>query len=207
MAGNTGGCTNSRWGSSEARAIVMTTKEKCDAIDAQTAALPPVDEAREGLNAVEAREQVLSDAAMAKFEAVEAAETALAQLRETFDSDLNSQLTPNGADLDNVDYVLLRDGLIDSPAQLQTVMAAHDNFTFASAAQKYAVRNHWDEFDAGTGIYIAEGEALRSFGQFYFDMCDTAIHNLNGVAAMQVAEEGEITRLAIIYGIHENLIE
>lgn len=63
------------------------------------------------------------------------------------------------------------------------------------------------EFDAGTGIYIAEGEALRSFGQFYFDMCDTAIHNLNGVAAMQVAEEGEITRLAIIYGIHENLIE
>ena len=191
----------------QARAIVMTTKEKCDAIDAQTAALPPVDEAREGLNAVEAREQVLSDAAMAKFEAVEAAETALAQLRETFVSDLNSQLTPNGADLDNVDYVLLRDGLIDSPAQLQTVMAAHDNFTFARAAQKYAVRNNWDAFDAGTAIYIAEGGALRNFGQFYFDMCDTAIHNLNGVAAIQVADEDEITRLAINYGIHENLIE
>lgn len=63
------------------------------------------------------------------------------------------------------------------------------------------------EFDAGTGIYIAEGGALRDFGQFYFDMCDAAIHNLNGVAAMQVAEEGEITRLAINYGIHENLIE
>ena len=44
--------------------------------------------------------------------------TTIQELRDRFLTELTNQSTPRGEDLENPDYILIRDELIDSPGEL-----------------------------------------------------------------------------------------
>ncbi len=186
---------------SQARDVIRATREQCRAIDAQKDALPALDVQRDGLFAVEKRERELSEMEQAKTTIRDQGAATLKALRAQYDAALADQVTPKGADLDNLDYVLIRDQLIDSPQQLRTLAAKHDNLAFTRAVQKYAGERGWKGFDQGVNAIRATAEAAKDFGKTYFDLCDTGVGHLNGVAAMQISDEGEITRMAAAHGI------
>jgi len=189
----------------QARDVILTSREQCAAIDAQRDALPKIDPKRDGRLAVERRNRDLSEMEQAKAAIMDQGAATLKALRAQYDAALADQVTPKGADLDNPDYVLIRDELIDSPTQLKALAARHDNYAFARAVQRYAKARHWEGFDQGVTTAQAIGKAAQEYGKTYFDMCDVAVYHLDGLAAMQVCDEDEITRKASAYGVLGNL--
>lgn len=185
----------------QARDVILSTREQCRAIDAQRDALPKIDPKRDGLFAVEKRDRELAEMERTQAEIRNQGAAALKILRDQYDAALADQVMPKGADLDNPDYVLIRDQLIDSPQQLRTLAAKHDNLAFTRAVQKYAGERGWKGFDQGVNAIQATAEAAKDFGKTYFDLCDTGVGHLSGVAAMQISDEGEITRMAAAHGV------
>ena len=191
----------------QARDVILSTRAQCAAIDAQLDALPAIDPQRDGLFAVEKRGRELAEMEQTQAEIRSQGAATLKALRAQYDAALADQVAPKGADLDNPDYILIRDQLIDTPQQLQALAAKHDNFAFARAAQNYAQARNWTGFDKGVNEIRATAEAAQDFGRAYFDLCDTGAAHLDGVAAMQICDEGEITRLASVYGVLGSLGE
>lgn len=207
MTGNTGerkdnmNITISKKILNQARNVILAAQEQVRAIDAQRDALPALDAQRDGLFAVEKRERELREMEQAKTTICDQGAATLKALRAQYDAALADQVTPKGADLANPDYILIRDQLIDSPQQLRTLAAKHDNLAFTRAVQKYAGERGWKGFDQGVNAIQATAEAAKDFGKTYFDLCDTGVGHLSGVAAMQISDEGEITRMAAAHGV------
>ena len=185
----------------QARDVILTAREQCAAIDAQRDALPKIDPQRDGSFAVERRNRDLAEMEQAKAAIMDQGAATLKALRAQYDAALADQVTPKGADLDNSDYILIRDQLIDTPQQLQALAARHNNIAFLRAVQNYAQGKNWPGFDQGVTTAQAIGKAAQEYGKTYFDMCDVAVYHLDGLAAMQVCDEDEITRKASAYGV------
>jgi len=176
------------------------------AVDAKIDALPKAVPVMDGKYAVDKRAQALAELNEEQESIMTQGATALMNLRDRFDADLADAMTPKGDDLSNPDYILIRDGLIDSPVQLKPLLTRYDNIAFARAAQNYANARDWEGFDETVITFAAIAESMKDFGKTHFDLCGTAVYHPEGMAVMQIAEEGGITRLAINYGIRDNLI-
>ena len=107
---------------------------------------------------------------------------------------IDEQITPNGTDLiNNPDYILLKDGLVNSPEELGRIVERHEGSpAFRAAAANYGKKNGWHEYD---GYYTNE-KGVKEYGELVFDMTRKGTMNPYGYNAMRCATEGEPARIA-----------
>ena len=189
----------------QGRDTAISVKEQIEANDAKIEALPKVDPVMDGQLAFDKHTQTLAQLYEEVEKIISQGLTAVQDLRDRFDADLIDQETPKGDDLSNPDYILIRDNLIDTEAQLKALLEKHGNIAFARAAQNYADARGWVGFNEGVQDFRAVVGIARDMGEAYFHLCETAVSYPYGVAAMQIADEGEINRMAKEYGILEYL--
>ena len=104
--------------------------------------------------------------------------TTIQELRDRFLTELTNQSTPRGEDLENPDYILIRDELIDSPGELKAIVDRHDNIAFVRAAQKYAEDHGWPGYDGEVLVLMQTIGNLSHFSMTFFDLCEIAVANI-----------------------------
>lgn len=187
-----------------AQAAISSAHDEVTAIEAERASLGTIENARikggeDGVTryneASAALEQRRDAATRAALEAVEA------QARAAQDM-LDEQVTPDGNDIigeNAADFALLEHNLIANAAQLERILAKHDNVAFRQAAAQYAARKEWDGFDA-----FALEKTAREYTGSMFDGLKAAASNPTGPAYMQYVDTPhEYARIANNYGLSE----
>jgi hypothetical protein len=189
----------------QARETVISVKAQWQNVEAQKQALPPVDKALDGQMAVEARARELKEAEETQQRISEQGLTTIQELSDRFMAELTNKSAPRGEDLENPDYILIRDGLIDNPEELKAIVARHDNIAFVRAAQSYAEEHGWPGYDVELFALMRTVCNLSNFSMTFFDLCEIAVKNPLDVAAKLVSDESEINRMATAYGVLEYL--
>jgi hypothetical protein len=170
----------------QARETVISVVEQWQSVEAQKQALPPHEQKE-----AEETQQRISEQGL----------TAIEKQRDRFMAELTNQSTPKGEDLDNPDYILIRDGLIEGPEELKAIVDRHDNIAFVRAADKYAEDQGWPGYHDKVLALMQIIGNLSHFSMTFFDLCEIAVNNPGGVAAMQISDESEINRMATAYGV------
>ena len=185
----------------QARQIIVDARERCAEIDARKEALTPIDEVKDGLYAVENRQNEITAMEAEKQQIIDEGAEALTNLRQQMETSLDDQKYMKGDDLNSADYALLRDGLIETPDELNRLLGNNDNLAFARAARNYAAERNWEGFDSQHREFMVMAQVVRNFVNTWFNMADIAIRNLDGLMAMQIADENELNRMAQVHGV------
>ena len=181
----------------EARRELKVLKKGIEMLREQLAKLDEVDPIRDGIaardRAEEERLQINADIEQSKANAAES----MRQRALSFQADVNRQAAMKGEDLETADYALIRDKLITDANQLQMMANRNTaNYTLLVAIDHYAAENNWSGF-----AVISNAPNVEAFGKAWFDMCETAARNPDGLAMMQITTEGELRRLLKEYGV------
>ncbi len=123
----------------------------------------------------------------------------IAALRAEAMEAVAEQVTPHGADIaGNGEYILIRDGLVHDPEDLQQIVADNMSAAFRNAAQDYASRRGWGGFN-----YVSKLEDVKGYLSQMFDMYERAARVPNGYAIAQALAENEATRAAHAWDIDD----
>ena len=185
----------------QARQIIVDAKARCAEIDARKEALPPIEEYKDGQFAFMNRQNEIAGMKAEKWQIIDEGTEALTRLRYQSLTSLEDQESMKSEDLENADYALLRDGLIETPDELNRLLGKNDNLAFARAAKKYATKRNWAGFDTHVNAYQTMAQVVRNFVNTWFNMADIAIKNLDGLMAMQISNEEELNRMAQAHGV------
>lgn len=182
-------------------AEVRTVKEAWDAIEAQRAALMPVTVESVGRLGMEERQKQLDEFERQKEAATGKARASIAKLAQQYTPAIDKQTTPSGADIaGNPDFELLKNQLVETPAELVRILERNDNRTFRAAASRYAAGKNWDGFS-----YADNEKAVREFGQGFFEACERAAGSPAGYSSMFVLNGGVLVDMARSYGVLDEL--
>ena len=181
----------------EARRTCKVLRDGIAKLREQLAALDEVDPIRDGIAArdrAEAeRQRITDDLENAKAEAVKA----IREQAEIYQAEVNRQSALKGEDLDTPDYALIRDHLISDANQLQMMADRNQaNYSLLVAIDHYATEHKWQGF-----AVISNAPNVEAFGQQWFNLCEAAANNPDGLAMMQITTEGELRRLLNEYGV------
>ena len=185
----------------QARQIIVDAKARCAEIDARKEALPPIEEYKDGQFAFMNRQNEIAAMKEEKWQIIDEGTEALTRLRYQSLTSLEDQESMKSEDLENADYALLRDGLIETPDELYCLLVNNDNMAFTWAARKYAKERNWPGFDNQLSDFMLTAHIVRVFVYTWFNMCDIAIKSLDGLTAMQIADENELNRMAQAHGV------
>ena len=185
----------------QARETVISVIEQWKEVEAQKQALLPLNKELDGQKAVEARALEVKEMEEAQNRISEQGLTEIEKQRDRFMAELTNQSMPKGEDLENPDYRLIRDGLIESALELNEIVARHDNIAFVRAAQNYSIAHGWPGYHGEVLALMQVIGNMSHFSMTFFDLCEIAVKKPDGVAAMQISDESEINRMATAYGV------
>lgn len=183
----------------QALAALDTARNAHDAIDEEKAALPALNAVDDGMKAMKKREDDLAAFAARKREASERALTAIQTALTACIDAIDAQTIPTGADITGAnegDFRLLEYGLVNSPATLEKLAAAHDVPAFRAMVQRYAKERGWE------GFAFSDKEALvRKFADDFFSLCSRAANAPRGYYGLLLEQDAEIERQALASGL------
>jgi len=181
----------------EARRTCKALKKGIEMLRAELAKLDEVDPIRDG---IAARDRAEADRQRINNDIEETKADIAKQIREQakiYQAEVNRQAAMKGEDLDTADYALIRDNLISDATQLQMMADRNkNNYTLLVAIDHYATAQGWTGF-----AVISNAPNVEAFGKAWFDMCESAAWNPDGLAMMQITTEGELRRLLNEYGV------
>lgn len=181
----------------EARRECKVLKQGIEMLREQLAKLDEVDPIRDGIAARDRaegeRQQINADIEQSKASAAES----MKKRAQIFQAEVNRQATLKGEDLETPDYALIRDHLIIDANQLQMMADRNQaNYSLLVAIDHYATEHKWTGF-----AVISNAPNVEAFGQQWFNLCEAAANNPDGLAMMQITTEGELRRLLTEYGV------
>lgn len=119
----------------------------------------------------------------------------------TYAQAVHRQIMPQGAQIDNPDYALLRDELITTPEQLAMLVDTYaGNYTMSAQIARYADSREWTGFEMATNALD-----LLNFGIARFELCKRACRAPDGLSMAQQKDAGELERMAEAYNVLEEL--
>lgn len=160
-------------------------------------ALPHPDPVEDGRLAVLDAEQAANALQSSLRKMIDEACEQINQHAEAYAAAIHKQIMPQGAQIDNPDYALLRDDLITSSEQLTMLADTYaDNYTMSAQIARYAAAYEWDGFELTTNALD-----LLNFGIARFALCERACRAPDGLSMAQQMDAGEMERMAEAYNV------
>lgn len=175
--------------------------KKLDALNAEIAEMGSEADAlnRGGAPEVERRarrlDEIQKETTRIKAETYEELITA----QEAAENYINGQSMPTGAEAQAPEFLLLTNGLVNTPAELARLTAENQTVTFSRMAEKYANERGWDF------KFADNSESAFSFCHHVFDCLGIAVEVPDGLTRMQLIDTpGEYLRIGREYGVDSN---
>lgn len=178
-----------------------TAVKRLDALNAEIAEIGSEADAlnRGGAAEVERRASRLEIIARDKMSTKTAALLEISKAKEAAKSSVFMQSMPVGTDTQTPDFLLLANGLVNTPDELDHIAANNQTVTFLRMAEKYAKEREWN-FQ-----YVDNSKAVSDFCGHAFDVLDIAVKESDGLTRMQYLDTpGEFTRVCREYGLTDD---
>ena len=148
--------------------------------------------------------ELLADIEARRQTAIDAAKEKIAEQRKQAEQFNFMQIMPNGEDLlgDNAaDVALFEHNVITTTAQLDAILAKHNNPAFRTMASNYADKKGWEGYS-----FIEKSQSAREFTAQVFNALATAAGHSTGPTYMQYCDTpGELSRIAVAHGLADEV--